>query len=278
MVVVEVNGKTFYMDGYLKSNLDYVKYQVKNYINMCTILIDGRIGSGKSTLASQIAYYCSDGRFNIDQETFTGKQFYEQLNSIYRGGAIVLDEAFLILNKRKTLSSSNMLSLALMQQARHKQCFIIICLPSVYDLDKNLILNIADFYIRTYRKDFGNRGRYACYDRQGLKDLWLYCRQSYSYFSKVAQPNFRGRFTKNFPLDMAAYEKKKLESLESLKEEKKEGNPYLKQRNTMIKNLRTKGQTVNQIMEICNLSSKQVYNILNEKIEETKVVEIEAEA
>ena len=77
---------------------------------------------------------------------------------------------------------------------------------------------------------------------------------------------------------MAAYEKKKLESLESLKEEKKEGNPYLKQRNTMIKNLRTKGQTVNQIMEICNLSSKQVYNILNEKIEETKVVEIEAEA
>ncbi len=169
-----------------------------------------------------------------------------------------------------------MLSLALIQQARIRQTYLLILLPSVYDLDKNLILNIADFYLRCYRKDFGRRGQFACYDRQGLKNLWLYCRQSYSYFSKVAQPNFRGRFPKFFPLDDVKYQNKKQISLESMEGQGKEGNPYLKQRNSMIKNLRTKGQSVTEIMDICNLSSKQVYNVLNMK-EEPKTIDVEAE-
>lgn len=275
MPIVNVADKNFYMDGYLKKNLDFVKDKVIHRVNMFTCIVSGRSGSGKSTAVGQWAYYLSNGKFGIDQETFTPQQFMEGLETIDKGNSLVLDEAFAIMNKRKTLSSQNMIGLSMLQQARIKQCFIFIVLPSMYDLDKNLILNIADLHIRCYRKPFGRRGQFCVYNRKRLKNLWLHCRQSYSYSPKIAKANFRGRFTKFFPLDIKAYEKKKALSLKSLVEEqKREGGKYIDQRNKLIRAYKEENKSVKDICGITGLKQRTIYDIIN-KEDKAKVVEIE---
>jgi|TARA_Y100000310_G_scaffold342241_1_gene444492 hypothetical protein len=266
-MIVKVGDKEFYMDRYLVNNLDYVKKCVLEKTNMCTMIIDGRIGSGKSTLGAQIAYYCSGGKASLESETFTPEQFTDCLKNVDKGGAAILDEAFALLNRRKSLSSQNMIMLSMMQQARIKQCFIFIILPSFYDLDKNLVLNIADFLIHCYRKDFGRRGQYAIYDRQGMIDLWLNCRQTYSYNPKVAKPNFKARFTGFFPFDSKGYDKKKMKALEDMAREDQEGgNKYLNQRNKLISVLKESGKGVKEIAGILGMGERMVYKTLKKPV------------
>ncbi len=270
MVIVSVGVGTdhhhsFYMDGYLLKNLKYAKDSVLNKKNMFVCLIDGRTGTGKSTLGCQAASYLTDGKHSVLNTTFTTKQFTDRLKEIKRGQAIVIDEAFLLLNKRKTQSSQNMIILSIMQAARVKQCFIFIILPSMFDLDKNLTLNIGDLFLHCYRKgSFGSRGQFSCYDRIGLKRLWLFCRQEYSYRTKISMPNFRASFTKKFPIDQEAYDKKKDEALASMaKVDGEADNKYLQQRNDLIYALKEEGKSVEEICKIVKLTPKAVYNVIN---------------
>lgn len=265
MVLVSYNGKEYYMDGYLKANLDYVKKRVLEHNNMLVCIIDGRVGTGKSTLASQCAYYCSDGSFDTVHECFTLEQFEKVLKESKKGDAIVLDEAFEILNKRKTQSTANMQILSMLQQMRAKQVFIFIVLPSIYDLDKNLILNISDLLLHCYRKDFGRRGQFACYNRQNMKELWIRCRQNYSYPRKIAKPNFIARFTGYFPIGYEAYEKKKISALEKGTKEatQSEFEKYNSMRNTLVKNLREKGFKYKEIEGLVGLKRRQLHNIIH---------------
>jgi ABC-type oligopeptide transport system ATPase subunit len=266
MVMVTVRDKTYHMDGYLKSNLDFVKNRVLFHNDLCVILIDGRSGGGKSTLAMQIAYYLSEGKLTVGDVSFTTSQFAENLNSAQKGDCKPLDEAFDVLNKRTVQSKSNMRLLSMLQKVRSKQIFIIITLPSIFDLDKNLTLNLADVFIHVYRKDFGDRGQYKVYNRKGLKDLWLYCRQSMAYSPKVAQPNFKGRFTKFFPIDDIAYEEKKQKSLDQYQQEfdKTPDATIITERNLQIYAAYKEHKTVREICDLVGLKRSHVYQIIRE--------------
>lgn len=259
---VTIKGKEFYLDGYLKNNLDYVWKRVMFHNDMLVTVIDGRPGSGKSTIAAQMAYYLSKGKFSIENETFDSDQFSDGVEKSERGNAIVADEAFELLNKRSTQSSQNRIMLSLMQRMRVKQLFIFIVLPSIYDLDKNLILNLCDLFIHCYRKPFGERGFFETYDQLQLKNLWLYGRQSLSYTNKIIIPNFRGRFTKFFPLDVAEYDKKKRQSLQVKTEDTTDQGKYYQQRNKLVVELSKMGKTPKEIGDIVGLKQRAVYIIL----------------
>jgi len=263
-MIVNILEKSYYLDDFVKPNLDYIKDRVLNHKNMAIMIVDGRPGTGKSTLVAQYAYYITDGKFNNTFETFTLEQFSDALTNAQKGDAIVLDEAFNILNRRKALSNANMKVLSLLQQMREKQVFIFIVLPFVYDLDKNIILGLADLFIHCYRKPFGPRGQFRCYDQIQLKKLWLYCRQSYSYLDKYAKPNFKGWFRNSFPIDEPEYRKKKLESLKVLVEEDAVDNKYIEQRNKLIIELK-KHIPVVKIAEILKLNKDTIYEALKKE-------------
>ena len=65
MVKVQAGKHNYYLDGYLKSNLDIVKKDVKKDFD-AFIIIAGREGYGKSTLASQVALYL-DPTYNLSR-------------------------------------------------------------------------------------------------------------------------------------------------------------------------------------------------------------------
>jgi len=220
MVVVTVKDREYYLDGYLKSNLDYVKARLRRKNEMFIGIVDGRVGTGKSTFVDQIAHYCTDGNFTLDDKAFTVKDFSERLAKKKKGdlaNCVVLDEAY-ELNKKKTASYANFKILKQLQRIRSKNLWIWIVLPSIYDLDKNIILNLANLFLRTYTKqDFGRKGQFLAFNRQQVKKLWLYSRQSLTYGTR---PCFYGRFTAKFPSgNYQLYENKKNKILDDSDDE-----------------------------------------------------------
>ena len=264
MVIITYNNKNFHMGDLLYRELRKMKDSVINSNDMGLLLIDGRPGSGKSTLGAQVAYFLTGGNFSLDGEAFTQKQTSDIMRNMKKGEACVIDESFDVINKRTSRSASNMMMLRDLQQMRSKQVFIIILLPSFYDLDKNVSLWLASALIHCYRspEPLGKRGQYQVYDINGIRNLWLYGRQSYSYNKKIAVPNFRSRFTKYFPLDMNEYEAKKQKSLGDEEAKKKESSKYILQRNKLIFELRNLGKSVIEISNMINLKERTIYDVL----------------
>lgn len=257
------------LDPWLHKDLKYVRTKVLQQVDMSVFIIDGRPGTGKSTFAAQIGYYLSRGSLCVDDIVFSDKQFIDRLNTAPIGSCIILDEAFDLLNKRSTLSSQNRILLSMMQKARVKQCFILIVLPTFYDLDKNIILQLADCLINCYRTPFGRRGQYKVYTRDDLRRLWFYGRTNQSYSQRIAKPNFFARFTKFFPVDYDKYTSKKLESLKSRVEgDTDTGHKYLRQRNVLVKDMRGRGVSVKDIAESLGMAEWNVYNILKKEEQE----------
>ena len=252
------------MDDRMYRELKKMKDQVLIHNDMGVILIDGRPGSGKSTLAGQVAYFLTDGKFNVNYESFNQKQTFDIMKKMKEGDCCIIDESFDVINKRTAQTSANMLTINMLQQMRSRKVFILILLPSFYDLDKNVSLWLASALLHCYRspEPLGRRGQYVAYNIDGIQRLWLYGRQSYSYSLKIVQPNFRARFTKYFPIDIKKYEYKKRKSLTEKPKEETENSKYYKQRNILIRVLKESGMAVSDIAIKLNMKERSIYDAL----------------
>ena len=79
----------FMIDGFLKSNLDIAKKEIRKDFDM-VFIVDGAEGSGKSIFAMQMAYYL-DRTFSLDNIAFTPDQFKKKIINAKKYQAIVFD-------------------------------------------------------------------------------------------------------------------------------------------------------------------------------------------
>lgn len=158
-----------------------------------------------STLSFQIARYLDPG-FNLSQVVFTVDDFLKTLIRATPGQAVVFDEA-IIVNSRSALTEFNKKVIIAMTQIRSKGLFIIFNIPSVFDLDRNLVLNRCHMLLHCYQEVFGDRGNFLSFDSDRLKMLYLKGKKLYSY--AYPKSNFPGRFGAFFPLNREEYERKK---------------------------------------------------------------------
>lgn len=277
MVLVKVKDFEFYMEGYLKKNLDFIREKVLRNKDQFICVIDGRTGTGKSTLAAQCAYYLTEGNmelgsmnedktFNLKSYAWNQKQFNTVMANAQPGSAVMGDEMFGIANTRLSLTRESMEVLARLQTMRSKKVFIFLCLPCIYDLDKNIVLNLADLFIHCHREDYGSRGQYDVYDRSCLVKFWnnAVARKTRTFPPKVAIPNFSGRFTKAFPFNFEEYEKLKQTSQLALPKKNKNNKELLQQRNILAKELyKKKIMTLEQIGNILEIHKGEVCRIIN---------------
>jgi hypothetical protein len=133
-----------------------------------------------------------------------------------KGDCIVLDEAFLSINSRASMSYINRTMIGLATEMRQLNLFIIICLPSFFDLDRYFALWRTDLLIHTYFDKAGNRGRYILFGSNKKKELYLKGKKMYNYgLVKSQYPPCR--FRKGYVLDELEYKKKKEESFRTEK-------------------------------------------------------------
>jgi len=224
MVVVNVNDDNFYLDGYLKSNLDLLSQSLKKDYDFF-IVIDGRERFGKSTLASQIAYYL-DPTYNLDRCVFTADQFAEAVEKAKKFQAIVFDEAHGYLGSRSSMSSFNKKLVKIMTEMGSKNLIVILCLPNFFELDKYPAIWRSSCLLHVHQ-----RGRFCFYNYKKKQDLYLKGKRFYAY---NVSANFHGCFIKFFPLDKEEYENKKLVSVaEHVKTNSKELK-YSRQINNLL--------------------------------------------
>ena len=173
------------------------------------IAIDGREGSGKSVLAQQLAAEL-DPNFNIDKIAFSAEQFMTMVKSTDRkkGDCIILDEAFLAANSRSAMSTINRSMVGLATEMRQLNLFVIVVLPSYFDLDRYFALWRTDILLHVYFDKDGNRGRYIAFNHNKKKMLYLKGKKFYNYgVVKAGLPPMR--FPKGYMVDEEEYRKRK---------------------------------------------------------------------
>lgn len=215
---VVVGKHKYYIDGFLHENLDRAKDLVKKDWDVMG-LYDGYEGSGKSVKAMQDAYYL-DHSFNLDRVCFDAKKFKKAVLEAKMYQAAVYDEGFSGLSSREALGRINRTLVKLMAEIRQKRLFILIVMPTFFDLDKNIALWRSRYLIHVYTGDDNERGSFSFYGMNEKKVLYVLGKKTYSY-SKPS-PVFRGKFTNYYVLDEDAYRKAKYKGMQSRQKDEAE--------------------------------------------------------
>jgi len=255
MVKVQPNPEhCYYLDGYLKANLDTVAKDIRKDYD-AFINVTGREGFGKSTLAFQIAMYL-DPTFCLDRVVFTDEQFIKAVEDAEQYQAIVFDETMGYLGSRGAMSKFNRSLIKVMSEMRFRNLIIILCIPSFFELDKYPAIHRSTGLVHVYK-----RGRFGSYDYAKKKNLYLFGKKSYSY---AVSPTFIGCFVKYFPFDKEEYEKKKRQAMEEYKQTKTTEHRWKMQRNLLVKKiLGEKWMRQRELGEVIGLSIHALSEIVN---------------
>lgn len=267
VVTTTMNGEplNFYMDGTIYNQLNNkvipaVKKKDFDYM----MVIDGEEGSGKSVLAMQLAKVL-DPDFSLDHIAFTPDDFVHIVTTAKQHSCIVFDEAFTGLSSRSSFSEVNRLMVGLMMEMRQRNLFIIIVMPSIFMLERYVVLHRAKCMFHVFINDKGSRGEWIFYNRRRMKNLWMYGKKDYNYYAE----NYMlvGHFSDVYTVDEQSYRDRKRMALK-LKDRKYDMNRYKYQRNMLVYVIRKElGLTTQQMADLfknynVNLGKRGVCHIL----------------
>lgn len=258
--------RTLRQDGYLNRMLKGFQDAVENHNTSVVIVIDGRSGMGKTTLGNQVGITV-DKDFNLDHLYYTPEEFLSGLSQSKPGDCLMFDEAMLI-SSRSALSSINRMIIQAMSMIRSKRIYVIFCVNSIFDLDKNLAISRADLLLHVYGESLIKRGDFCAFFRgidkiDRIKQLYLLGKKYYDYSKPKA--NFIGNFPADFIVDEKEYERRKQVGVNNFLTGKV-GNRMRKtvgSRNKMIKRLYDEGWDVKKLIDYTGLSSQLLYEIVN---------------
>lgn len=218
MVPFNVEGRKeteYYMDGYLKQNLDILKKINKKDWDFVILLSSSGIPRvGKSVHGQQIAYYL-DPTFTLDHMCSSAEEFQRKTKKLAQKGlkykAIMYDEAKFGLDAKRAMETVTKTLLDFFAECGQVNAFLILVLPDFFDLKKELCLNRSICLINCYYKGEFERGYFNFYGRTRKKYLYIKGKEYHNY--NAGKPDFRGRFTDFYTVDEKEYRKKKRESL-----------------------------------------------------------------
>lgn len=260
---VNINKTEFYMDGYLKQNLDELKKAVKKKWDG-VFLIDGMEGSAKSTIGKMICYYLSEGQFNNSHIVFTPSQFYKAIEEAKPGDAILWDEFVMGGLSLDVLSEMQRALVKKFTLIRKKNLFVGLVIPYIFMLTKYFAISRTRFLIHTYSPDGIARGYFRFYNYPQKQFLYFKGKNYWNY-PKDASHSFEGKFTDTTGLfiDENAYEQAKDEATKQVKDKSQEyKQKYYYSVYWIYKNVPS--MTLKKVADIFNLTDKGVQYIVRE--------------
>ena len=220
MVMVNINGKEFYLDDFLKQKLDTLKNIVykKNWDGV--ILIDGNERVGKSTLGITIAYYLAEGNFTINNICIDGDDAIKKIESFPDKSVLLIDEGSLIFNSRDAMKKEQKKLIKILNVVGQKNLIFIIVLPCIFDLNKQIAIRRSKFLLHCYTDNELHRGRFCYFGEQKKKLLYSVGKKNYdSYQYPKLSRNEMGRFTDFNPLGDEYIETKRKSLFSALHED-----------------------------------------------------------
>jgi len=211
-----VQGKniSFHVSPFARKALDNVKEVLINRDQDRLWIIDGLEGSGKSTIAMQFCKYV-DPTFCIDDVCMNSEDLDRGIRKAkpHTCKAKLLDEGFLGLSSRGAMSKANKKLIQLLMQARQKNLFLVVAIPSIFMLDRYASLHRSKALIHVTEK----RGKYMfhAFNYNFKKKLILEGSKGMSYGKTIKQMPLkcRGHFFGNYVIDEKLYRAKKIRAL-----------------------------------------------------------------
>lgn len=217
----------YYLDGYLKTNIDdYMIKAVENKFD-CVLLVSGPEGAGKSTLASTIATYLdptfpgeplNDGtpRRKCTRIVFTHKQVEEAIDAAHKGECVLIDEAILSMFSQDFSSDLQKVLIKKFTLIRKKRLYIIVVIPSIFLLRKYFAIFRTRACVHCRVDEGIKRGTFNFYSYNSKRSLWI--RGIKEFDQGCVKPDFTGAFTDTagFFYDDDEYQKKKDEAITQL--------------------------------------------------------------
>lgn len=233
------NGKQILMrrddliDPILKIELDKIINKVLYKDRDWVCVIDGEEGVGKSVFAQQLARYL-DPEFNLDLLVFTSDDFIKQIKepSNKKGKVVLLDEAFNSANARASMSEVNRSLTGVATEMRQKNLFVIIVLPSFFDLDRYFALWRCKTLFHVYFTESEER-RFIIFPKEHKKYLYIYGKKTYNY-SRPRSPYPPLVFDHIYTVDETEYREKKANAFKK-RTVSQQARKWLMQRNAYIK-------------------------------------------
>lgn len=204
MVKIPINGREYYYDGYLISNLDQLKKAVALKWDG-VLLFGGYEGDGKTTLASQALYYL-DPTFDLSRVCFSLDELARKMDELPPGSALLYDESWKDVSNINKFQSGQRKFIRVLTEKRKKRLYIGVVAATFFDLNKYFVIHRSRAYIHVYSKGL-ERGYFSFYNRDQKKDLYIKGRRDWNL--AAASPSFRARFTNWLPFDSESYENKK---------------------------------------------------------------------
>lgn len=233
--MVLVTDKEFYMDGYLKANLDIAIRNIHKDLDfVIPISGGGDVRIGKSVLAQQIGYYINyevnkrykiNNKFDIENNyCFDGSDLINKGLSLKDKpySVLIYDEAGYDLQSSKTLHRLTQKLLDFFRECGQLNLFIILVLPDFFDLPIGIATNRSIFLLDVYFEGEFDRGQFKFFDKKLKKKLYIYYRRERNYLA--VHPNFRGKFTNFYCLNEDDYRNTKKKALIEKDKKKEEDN------------------------------------------------------
>ena len=267
----------FYMDGYLKDNMDILVDSIVNDFDF-VILVSGNGGvrMGKSVLGGmQIGYYLNsqvkekhgiDNPFTLDNFVFRGEELIKVAKTLPPYSVIVYDEAGSDLVGRKTMHTTTQALLDFFREVGQLNLFLICILPDFFDLAKSIALTRSICLIDVDFRERFNRGKFSFYSKKSKKYLYLKGKRWLDYDAQSA--DFEGIFVDFYTLDEKRYRELKRMALEGRERDaankvSDKQKRLSNHRTELIRWLNEKGESQENIAEKLGVSQAEISRIIN---------------
>lgn len=176
----------------LTYRMAYNVYKELNDDNDHLSVVIGREGVGKSTFS--INYCCLvSPTFNMSQIVYSVLDFLKACMEAEPGDSILIDEGAALLFARNFMTSGNKELIQVMQEIRQLRIHLVLCIPSLKNLDSYLRTERLKTLFRVFRK-----GAFQCYFSKSLQqyiDINLKNKRGFVNSSQT----YKGAFVKGLP-------------------------------------------------------------------------------
>ena len=189
--------KEFYLDGYIKSNLDLGLEQLKNDFDQVWF-IDGAEGAGKSDAAAQYGYYVNPEETRhtfLDRFCLSAEEFDKVILEAKQFDCVVLDEAFGGMSATGSMARINRVLQRRFTEIRAKNLFVFIVAPSFMDIMRYFAIWRSKCLLHIYLNKERDRGFCSFYGEQKKRKLYILGKKNFYNYS-IVSPQFTFRFIK----------------------------------------------------------------------------------
>lgn len=221
--MVEINGVSLYLGGYIQETLRDIKdFNKHDWDNL--MLITGPTGDGKTTLGKLLSFVL-DPNITIKQWAYNADQFEKIVDddNLPAMSAVVWDESDELTGHWASTMIQAMTRK--MKRIRKKRLFIILITPTFHDMRPYFAVSRArclfDVYAEPERDENGkflpNRGRVRFFNQDKKRQLYFLGKKTWDMH--CVAPNYYDSFGKvpdNYPINEAELEVKKDEAMKAL--------------------------------------------------------------